>query len=224
MCGRFVRSSPVEVIRREFRAFGGEVGELPPRYNVCPGEDVAAVVSAEGGRRLGLLRWGFPLGSPEQPKKFLINARSETVDRLPAFREALLRRRCLVVADGFYEWRRQPSGPRTPHFFRLASRRPVAFAAIWRHWKDPDGTTRAGCALLTCPANRLVAPVHDRMPVMLAASAVDSWLDRDLTEPGILKSLLVPFAAEAMEGFAVSPRVNSPRNDSPELILPWEEP
>ena len=204
MCGRFSRTSPAEVIVEEFGVTSVAAVDLAPRYNVCPGDRVAAVIESPEGRRLGALHWG--LGARGQ-----INVRSETVARHPAFREAFARRRCLVVADGFYEWAREASG-KAPYYFRLASGKPFAFAAIWSR---PD--TRVGppgTAILTCPANEVVSAVHDRMPVMLSGEACERWL----AEGGL--ELLRPFPAPAMESHAVSPLVNSTRNDSPECIRP----
>jgi putative SOS response-associated peptidase YedK len=208
MCGRFSRSSPADVIVEEFGVTSSAAVDLRPRYNVCPGEDVAAVVQRPEGRRLGALRWGLPLRGQ-------INLRSETLTRNRAFREALHRRRCLIVADGFYEWRTEGTA-RVPHFFRLASHRPFAFAAVWARASDPDGAV--GAAILTCPPNELVAAVHDRMPVVLTGEACARWLEE--TDEHRLAGMLQPAPADHMEAYPVSTLVNSGRNDGPECARP----
>jgi putative SOS response-associated peptidase YedK len=208
MCGRFSRSSPADVIVEELGVAFTAALDQRPRYNVCPGEDVAAIVQRPDGRRLGALRWGLPPSGQ-------INLRGETLTRNRAFREALQRRRCLIVADGFYEWRTEGT-VRVPHFFRLASQRPFAFAGIWARASEPDGTV--GAAIVTCPPNELVAAVHDRMPVVLAAEACARWLEE--TDEHRLAEMLQPFPADLMEAYRVSTLVNSARNDGPECARP----
>jgi putative SOS response-associated peptidase YedK len=183
--------------------------DLRPRYNVCPGEDVPALIEHEGDRRLGPLRWGLPPRSQ-------INVRSENVARASAFREAFRRRRCVVVADGFFEWRSVDS-LKQPHFFRLTSHQPFGLAGIWQ--PPPGGASPPGAALLTCAANSLVAAVHDRMPVMLTPDDCGRWLD-PRADPSALESLLRSFPNETMEGYPVSALVNSGRNDSPDCVRP----
>lgn len=207
MCGRFVRKSPTEVIVAELGVTETATATLTPRFNVCPGEDIAAVVAHGPGRRLGTIRWG--LGPRRQ-----INVRSEGVLDIAPFREALGRRRCLIPADGFYEWQ-QGNGGKTPYFFRLASQRPFAFAAIWGR-DAPTSTT--GAALFTCVPNGLVATVHDRMPVILEPSSYGRWLDPSIDDPAILATLLRSLPATALEGYRVSTLVNAGKNDLPECI------
>ena len=208
MCGRFSRSSPRDVIVEHFAVKSVAAIDLEPRYNVCPGETVAAVVDTAEGRRLGGLFWG--LGSRGQ-----INVRSESVARHPAYRDAFDRRRCLVVADGFYEWRRDAGGKKTPYYFRLRSGRPFAFAGIWSRG---DAAATPATAILTCPPNEVVASVHDRMPVILVDEACDRWLARADSD------VLRPFPATSMESYAVSPLVNSAGNDSPDCVRAAEGP
>lgn len=207
MCGRFVRKSPTEVIVAEMAVTETTLAELAARYNVCPGEEVAAVVAHGAGRRLGALRWG--LGRRRQ-----INVRSEGVLRIPSFRDALVHRRCLIPADGFYEWQAR-DGAKVPFYFELASRRPFALAAIWA--RDTPGSP-AGMALFTCPPNAAVAPVHDRMPVILERGSYARWLDPSVHDPDALLPLLRPLADDALAGYPVSTLVNSAGNDSPECI------
>jgi len=209
MCGRFSRTSPAEAIVERFAVTTRAEVDLRPRYNVCPGEDVAALIEHEGDRRLGPLRWGFPPRSQ-------INVRSESVARASPFRDAFRRRRCVVVADGFFEWRSVDS-LKQPHYFRLASRQPFGLAGIWQ--RPPGGASLPGAAILTCAANSIVAGVHDRMPVMLTPDDCGHWLD-PRADPSELESLLRSFASEAMEGYPVSALVNSARNDSPDCVRP----
>jgi putative SOS response-associated peptidase YedK len=208
MCGRFSRTSPAEAIVEEFAVTSIAEVDLRPRYNLCPGETVAALVQHASARRLGTLRWGLP-------PRGAINVRSESAAR--RFRDAFRRRRCVIVADGFYEWRTEGS-VKTPHFFRLVSRRPFAFAALWERLGDAHGTP--GAAILTCPPNEMVAAIHDRMPVMLTGEASARWLESGEHDLARLAELLRPFPADQMEVYPVSPLVNSGRNDSPECIRP----
>lgn len=221
MCGRMVRSSPVPVLLREFGARRSEAGDLPPSWNVCPGQDVAALVVAGGERCLRAMRWGLPPASPRagSPPETLINARAESAAERRSFRDALRRRRCLVLADGFYEWR--SDGARTtPYLFRLRSPRPLAFAALWEPRARADSRVRDACVILTRPADDVVAPVHDRMPVILADGPRDAWLDAANDDPRALGALLTSFPTEPLVGYRVSTLVNSPRNDSPECARP----
>ena len=211
MCGRFVRTSPADVVRAEFGVTSMAEVDLAPRYNICPGEPVAAIVERGSERRLGQLVWG--LGSRAQ-----VNVRSETVGARSATREAFLRRRCLVIADGFYEWLRE-DGQKVPYFFRLASRRPFAFAGIWSRG---EGRERPQTAILTRPADEVVAKVHDRMPVVLEASTGGRWLDPKIDDAAELERLLRE--PVALESWRVSTIVNSGRNDSPECVRPAEAP
>jgi putative SOS response-associated peptidase YedK len=209
MCGRFVRTSPGDVVRRAFGVTSMADVDLRPRYNVCPGEPVATIVQHGADRRLGALRWG--LGPRAQ-----INVRSETAARRAPSGEALRRRRCAVVADGFYEWKKE-DGTRRPHFFRLASGQPFAFAALWSREGGPSSAP--GTAILTRDADDVVRPVHSRMPVILVPDALDRWLDGSLHDPAAIESLL-RLPHEPLVGHPVSTLVNSGRNDSPECIRP----
>jgi putative SOS response-associated peptidase YedK len=216
MCGRIVRSSPAEVLRAEFGA------EPPPdlaaRYNVCPGEPILAVVAGRDGLRMGWLRWGLvpPFATDPRAGARAINARAESVSTRAAFRHAFRTHRCLVVADGFYEWRRD-GREKQPFFVRLRSGRPLAFAGLWERWRPPDGTgpPLVTGAIVTCAANGVVRPIHDRMPVILDAAARDAWLDPACADPA---RVLVPCADALLEAWPVSARVNRPQHDDPELI------
>jgi putative SOS response-associated peptidase YedK len=220
MCGRFTRSSPREVICEEFHAVPSGTIDFAPRYNICPGEAVLAVVGAGAAPHLGMLRWGLvpffaqdPSGGPRA-----INARAETLAARPTFREAFRHRRCLVVADGFYEWRRE-GRVRTPYFVRPVAGRPIAFAGLWDRWRAPEGGVLATCAIVTCPANERLAAIHERMPVIVAAADRGRWLD-PRADPARLPALLRPCPSEALDAYEVSRLVNSPRNDAPECARP----
>jgi putative SOS response-associated peptidase YedK len=220
MCGRIVRTSPAEVLAAEFGAQPAPGIELRPRYNLCPGEDLVVVVQKGAERRLGAVRWGFvpSFASSLDGAPRSINARAETVATRPPFRDAFRRRRCLVVADGFYEWRRE-GGRRQPYLVRLRSHRPMALAGLW------EGRPREGAPLLTglvitCPAAGRLAAIHDRMPAILAPEAAARWLDPTLDDPHALRALLAPAPDEQLDIHAASLLVNSPRNDSPACLTP----
>jgi len=221
MCGRIVRTSPAEVLAAEFDAEPPADVDLRPRWNLCPGEDLLIVVQKGEARRMGTVRWGllpwFARSPGEGPRS--INARAENVATRPPFREAFRRRRCLVAADGFYEWR--PEGrSRQPYFVRLHSGRPMALAGLWERWRPGEGEPLLTGLVITCPARGRLAAVHDRMPVILAPDAAARWLDPTVADAAELERLLVPYPDEELEIYPVSARVNSPRNDSADLIEP----
>jgi len=197
-----------------------EVRPLHPRFNIAPNQPVAVVRfdPSEGSRRLDFLTWGLVPSWADDPSigDRMINARAETVADKPAFRHPFRTRRCLVVADGFYEWQRQ-DGWKRPFFVHRRDDRPFAFAGLWDHWKKGDEPI-CSCTLLTTDANEVLAPIHDRMPVIVPRSAYDLWLDPGIHDPKKLESLLVPFPAEQMEAYPVSRLVNDPGNDAPECI------
>jgi putative SOS response-associated peptidase YedK len=220
MCGRFTQAAPGEVIAEVFGL--AEALALTPRYNIAPTQEVAAVrASAGGGRELVALRWGLlpPWANDRALAARMINARAETVAAKPAFRSAFRARRCLVVADGFYEWQRRGAGKR-PYFVGLADNRPFGFAGLWERWSGPDGEAVESCTIVTTTANELVAPIHDRMPVILDPAQFDLWLDPAVRDPEAVRPLLRPHAAAGMRAVAVSELVNSPRNDVPECREP----
>jgi putative SOS response-associated peptidase YedK len=195
---------------------------LPPRYNIAPTQDVAVVRYArEGdGRELVLLRWGLvPFWAKDVVVGYkMINARAETIGEKPAFRHAFRQRRCLVVADGFYEWAKTLTGRKQPFFMTVADDRPFAFAGLWESWSSPKGERIESCAIIVTQANEMLRPIHDRMPAILDGDHFDSWLDMKapLTD---VKALLRPFPG-AMTLFPVSSRVNAVRNDDPDCLAP----
>jgi putative SOS response-associated peptidase YedK len=221
MCGRFTLSVPAETLRDYFDL--RQLPEMPPRYNIAPTQPVAIVRPAADcvGRALDMVRWGLIPAWADDPGigARMINARAETVAEKPAFRAAFRQRRCLVPADGFYEW--QKVGTRKqPHHIRLKNGGPFAIAGLWEHWRSTDGEVIESCTLITTEANDLLQPIHDRMPVILPPGAFDLWLDPAVADTRPLTWLLCPFPAEEMATYPVSPRVNTPANDGPDLIAP----
>ncbi|MDV2994370.1 MAG: SOS response-associated protein YedK [Chroococcidiopsis sp. SAG 2025] len=217
MCGRFTLSQPAEAIASTFQL--SLIPELAPRYNIAPTQPVPTILSEGDRRRFQMLRWGLiPSWAKDASMGAkLINARAETVAEKPAFRSAFRRRRCLVVADGFYEWQLQKS-KKQPFYFRLQDGQPFAFAGLWETWQAPDGEKVDSCTLLTTTANSVLRSVHDRMPVILKPEDYNQWLDPQTQEPEQLKSLLQPYSSEAMVAYPVSTKVNNPTNESPECI------
>jgi putative SOS response-associated peptidase YedK len=191
-----------------------------PRYNIAPTQSVA-VVPNDGEKQVQSYHWGLVPFWAKDPTigNRMINARSETAAEKPAFRAAYRRRRCLILADGFYEWRREAgTTSKTPYYIQLASGEPFAFAGLWELWQ-PDDTPLHSCAILTTRPNELVAPIHNRMPVILPQCAYDRWLDPSEVRSGALDDLLVPYPGDAMTAYPVSRYVNRPANDSPQCIV-----
>jgi putative SOS response-associated peptidase YedK len=219
MCGRYTLASPTERLAEEF-GFDGTSVELAPNYNVAPTQRVAAVLEEGGQRRLEVLRWGLipPWADDPGIGSRMINARSETAPGKPSFRRAFRERRCVIPADGFYEWQRT-NGAKQPYYIHMEDGRPFAFAGLWESWsKGGEGEVRT-CTILTTGANALVGEVHDRMPVILAHDAYDVWLDPD-SERDELTGLLAPYPEDEMEAYPVSRFVNSPSNNDPRCIEP----
>jgi putative SOS response-associated peptidase YedK len=227
MCGRYTLATAPEALARIFEL--DDPPELPARYNIAPTQQVPAVrlVVDEGSgasrrRVLRLLRWGLVPFWAKDPGigARMINARAETVADKPAFRAAFRRRRCLVLADGFYEWQRVGRGAKQPFLIRLRDGGPFAFAGLWERWTGPEGEPLESCTLLTTQPNELVAPIHNRMPVILDPADYDAWLDPQLQDPAALRPLLRAFPAEKMIAHPVSQRVNNPRVDEPGCAAP----
>jgi putative SOS response-associated peptidase YedK len=216
MCGRFSRTSNRDILANEFGIAQFVNVDLHPRYNVAPSQNVEAVIRDGEEKRLGPMRWGFTSPSATGPTP--INARAETVATSPLFRDAFRRHRCLVVADGFYEWRKDGQR-KIPYFIHLRSGHPFGFAGIWSTYRTDMGQRIGTCAIITCPPNDLVAKIHNRMPVILPTAARDRWLDPH-AEAGELREMLAPLRSEELEACEVSTLVNSPKNDSPECVRP----
>ncbi|MFN7941212.1 MAG: SOS response-associated peptidase [Thermoanaerobaculia bacterium] len=221
MCGRYVLSTPGDALAELFRL--DPTPDLPARYNIAPSQEVAVVVERAPGaaRELARMRWGLvPRWAKEEAiGERMINARAETAAEKPSFRDSVKRRRCLILADGFYEWQKVAGG-KQPWWIGLEGRRPFAFAGLWASWKRPEGGELESCAILTTAANDFVRPIHDRMPVILAREAHSTWLDPRPTEGAALAPLLVPYPAATMRAFPVSKRVNNPSYDAPDCLAP----
>jgi putative SOS response-associated peptidase YedK len=217
MCGRYMLTSPVEALRQLFMF--EQRPNLMARYNIAPTQEVPIVrlTRDRAARELIMVRWGLvPFWADDLAiGNRLINARCETVHTARAFREAYGRRRCLVPADGFFEWQKQGK-LRQPFLIERKDRAPFAFAGLWERWRGADDAVVRSCTIITCPANELVAPLHDRMPVILAPEAHARWLDPSTDARDLLK----PCPSAWLESYPVNPRVNSPKNDDPDCIQP----
>ncbi len=219
MCGRFARSSTPDVIIREF-GIKKTLISPEPSYNVAPGQYIA-VLSSQGEKQLVTCRWGFIPSWAKDPETAykMINARSETVAEKPAFREAFLKHRCLVIADGFFEWHTGEK-KKKPYYIHLRSGRPFGFAGLYNIWTAPEGERICTCTIITADANELLAKVHDRMPVIIPKEKEDLWLDPDMHDQAILRGLLRPYPSAEMEMYPVSPSVNSPKFNDADAIKP----
>jgi putative SOS response-associated peptidase YedK len=227
MCGRYVSSTPVGVLAQRFEVEDVRAPDLGARFNVAPTDEVYAVAEGKDGtRRLGTFKWGLVPFWAKDPKggARMINARVET---LPSkFKRTLERRRCIIPADGFYEWQDRPQGQKKqPFFIHRADGEPLAFAGLWEVWHDddhPDADPLRTCSIITTDANQVVARTHDRMPVMLAPDAWKAWLDVAQHDVDVLQGLLLPPPAETLEVYPVSTDVNSVKNDGRHLVEPLE--
>jgi putative SOS response-associated peptidase YedK len=219
MCGRFVRKRSLSESASDFGV--EEVTEdLPPSFNVAPTHNVGVVIRNET-KQLVSMRWGLVPSWATDPRigSKLINARAETLRSRSAFKSAFKMSRCLVVADGFYEWRKR-GGTKTPLLIHLRSKRTFGFAGLYETWKSPLGESLVSCTIVTTAPNELVSPIHDRMPVILSKEAEEFWLDPDITDHKRLLDILQPYPAEKMSAYEVSNLVNSVKNDSPACIEP----
>lgn len=223
MCGRFTLVTPAGRLAEAF-GLSDVPPEIPPSYNVAPGGEIAAILADGDARRLEMLRWGLVPSWADDPGigARMINARSETAPEKPSFRRAFRGRRCLIPADGFYEWKREGGdrGGKQPYHFRLPDGRPFAFAGLWESWEKGDEPLRS-CAILTTEADESMRAIHHRMPVVVPVASYGAWLDPGADEEE-LKALLAPGSAanEALEAYPVSRSVNSPANDGPGCIEP----
>ena len=216
MCGRYALTSPPAVIAERFHLLW--TPEIAPHYNIAPSQLVPVVRESGGGRQLAMLKWGLV---PHWARDAaigarLINARAETLATTPAFRDAYRHRHCLVPADAFYEWK-PVAGRKQPYCIRMRDRSPFGMAGLWERWKDPGGQVIETCTIVTVDANPLVAPLHDRMPLILAPEDYDAWLAAETGE--------VPPAVPAgeMVAYPVSPVVSNARNDVPDCLVPIDE-
>ncbi|NMG11001.1 SOS response-associated peptidase [Brasilonema sp. UFV-L1] len=221
MCGRFTLIQTAEALYQIFHV--EKIPDLEPQYNIAPTQMIGAVLynQASEQREFQKLRWGLiPSWSKEARIGMkLINARAETVAEKPAFRSAFKYRRCLVLADGFYEWQLQ-NAQRKPYYFRLQEEKVFGFAGLWEQWKSSEDDEITSCTILTTQANELVQPVHERMPVILQEQDYDVWLNPEVQTPQLLQHLLHPYPSEAMTAYPVSKIVNSPKHNIPDCIKP----
>lgn len=219
MCGRYAITSSPEAIRQ---LFGYRTdAAFPPRYNVAPTQPVPVVRWANGEPEFILMRWGLIPSWMKDPRGFslIVNARGETVNEKPAFRNAMKRRRCLLPADGFYEWKAQ-TGRKQPYFVRRRGGGPLAFAGLWETWMGPNGEEIDTVCVVTTRANALVAPIHDRMPVIIGPEAFALWLNCEHVDAVTAATLIAPAPERLLEAHEVSLAVNRAANDSPALIEP----
>lgn len=221
MCGRFTLAADAETIQTSF-PWLNEFQGIVPRYNIAPTQPIAAIPN-DGNNQLDYFIWGLIPSWAKDPKigSRMINARSETLAEKPSFRAAYRRRRCLILADGFYEWAKIPGEKaKVPYYIQLQGRQPFAMAGLWEVWHAPDGSTVKSAAIITTTPNEKVAAIHNRMPVILPAEHHQAWLQPGETQPNDLQPLLLPYPAEEFILHPVSRVVNSPANDTPECIQP----
>ena len=216
MCGRYTLKTPDGALVEQF-----EIDEYPSSitasYNIAPTQEVAAVIAEDEKRKLQMLRWGLIPSWADDPSigNRMINARAETVSQKPSFRKAFKERRCLVLADGFYEWQRIQGG-KQPYYIHMKDGSPFAFAGLWETWRN--GQEIRSCTIITTEANELVGGIHNRMPVILPPEDYELWLDPDFEEKEALTSFLRPYPSDVIEAYPVSRRANSPSNNAPDCI------
>lgn len=221
MCGRFSLYADLKKIVERFAVdevtFDESIYEA--NYNIAPSQQVLAIVSDGTKTRLGFLRWGLipPWAKDAKIGFKMINARAETAAEKPSFRNAFRKKRCLIPADSFYEWRRTDDS-KIPMLIRMKNEEPLAFAGLWESWTSPDGETVHSCSILTTKPNELMASIHDRMPVVILKENEKKWLDPNIQDEKVLTEMLQPLDAGLMEAYEVSSAVNSPKNNGPDLI------
>ena len=223
MCSRYSLTSPPEAVRAYFGY--RDTPNFPARYNVAPTQPIPVIcLDKEGARRFRLMRWGLLPSFVKDPKQFptLINARSEEVLTKPSFRNAMRWRRCLIPADGFYEWT-GPKSARRPFLLRPREPRLIAFAGLYERWRDAEGGEVDTVAILTCPANRTVTPLHDRMPVVLSPEHFAAWLDVKTTTAEAAAEYLLPAAGDLLEAIEMDPKINDSRKDEPGIQEPLQK-
>jgi putative SOS response-associated peptidase YedK len=221
MCGRFTLTVDPARLKEAF-PWVETPQELAPRYNIAPSQPVA-VVANNSDYKLEYFQWGLVPSWAKDPQigNRMINARAETLAEKPSFRTAYRRRRCMIFADGFYEWRQNPGGrSKTPMYIRLASGDPFAFAGLWENWHGPDGSQILSCTIITTSPNDMIREIHNRMPVILPEDGYKLWLDPEERNPQELDGLLRPYPASQLTAYPVSKLVNSPQNELPDCIKP----
>lgn len=223
MCGRFSNNASPDWYQREFKIGKLNPAVFQPRYNIAPAQMIDVVREDEAERVVSQLKWGLvPAWAKEaEIGHRMINARAETITEKPSFREAFKKRRCIVPATGFYEWKKKGAGAKQPFYFYLRDKEPFGFAGLWEEWVDKQtGELLETCTIITTEANEVLKPVHDRMPVIVKPEDYDLWLDPQETKTDAVEKLLAPFRADKMTSHPVSTNVNYPDADSPDLIKP----
>jgi putative SOS response-associated peptidase YedK len=216
MCGRFTLTSLAQTLAETFDL--SDVPDLIGSYNIAPSQAITTLILQSGQKCLKSMKWGLVPFWAKDSKigDKLINARAETLSEKPSFRYAFQKRRCLILADGFYEWQTiKGKKAKQPYYIRMSDHQPFAFAGLWELWQKDDSESIISCTIITTEANDLVKPIHHRMPVIMAAEKVDQWLD-STTETQALQSLLTPYESQNMMAYPVSSLVNNPRNNQPE--------
>jgi putative SOS response-associated peptidase YedK len=224
MCGRFTLTVDPGQLQNAF-PWASIPDEFPPRFNIAPTQPVA-VIANDGQNRMDFYLWGLIPSWAKDPDigNRLINARAETLAEKPAFRSAFKRRRCLILADGFYEWKQHADKKiKIPMYIQLADKKPFAFAGLWEIWNTSDGSEIRSCTIITTRPNRLMEEIHNRMPAILAPQYYQAWISPDEQDVQSLAALLEPIPAEEMKAYPVSRLVNSPNNDIPDCIRPITE-
>ena len=220
MCGRYSLKADIAQLAMRFE-FAVDDVEHEPAYNIAPTQQVLTVTS-QSARRAQRMRWGLiPFWAKDKKMGYrMINARGETVAEKPSFRTALRKRRCLILADGFYEWQKLGGKQKRPMRITLTSGEPFAFAGLWETWQDPEGEAVKSCTIITTSANDALRPIHDRMPVILPQEAEAFWLDKTVEDPLALASVIASYPDDELEAFEVSTLVNNTRNKGPEVMTP----
>lgn len=218
MCGRFSLFETTDALQQQFQF--EYFDDLEPRYNIAPGQDILTVFNNGQNKEGVKMRWGFiPFWAEDEKIGYkMINARAETIDEKASFKTAFKKRRCVILADGFYEWKKE-ADVKQPYRFGMKNNKPFAFAGLWENWSK-DGKNISSCTIITTKPNELTKDVHDRMPVILPENRIDIWLDRSINDTEELKKLLIPYQAEYMEKYEVSTAINSAKNEGKDLILP----
>lgn len=219
MCGRFTITLDPADFQQEFNL--GEIpGEWKPRYNVAPTQNIPVVTESQD-RKVEMMHWGLiPFWAKEKNiGERMINARAETLSEKPAFRQAYKQRRCLILADGFFEWQlKELNTPKIPFYYQLKNEKPFAFAGLWESWHEKPETELHSCTIITCSPNELIAQVHNRMPVILDKEHCWNWIDEK--DPTKLPAILVPYPSEKMKATPVGRQVNNAKDDNPDVIRP----
>lgn len=219
MCGRFTLFTDIEEIKERFDIQGSFDEEYQFSYNIAPSQSVLSVINDGVRNRLGYLRWGLiPFWAKDEKAGYkMINARAETIAEKASFRNAYKKKRCLIIADSFYEWKKTPER-KIPMRIKLKNHAPFGMAGLWESWKSPEGISIYSCSVITTVPNELMTSIHDRMPVILKPEDEKDWLNPSTNDPAYLQQYLKSFDSEQMEAFEVSTDLNSTKNNSPNLI------